>query len=93
MLTAAALSGSRFKGYETILVHELAISTELVSYRRKRWVTPEVRRIIVSLPEELLGGFGVNLRRFCLVLHAQGQVTTERLTAILDGIRMEISKR
>jgi len=45
------------------------------------------------LPDGLLGGFGANLRRFCLVLHAQGQVTTERLTAILNGIGMDISKR
>ncbi|WP_103175149.1 hypothetical protein [Paracoccus sp. SY] len=45
------------------------------------------------MPEGLLGGFGTNLRRFCLVLHAQGQVTTERLTAILNGIGMDISKR
>ena len=27
------------------------------------------------------------------MLHAQGQVTTERLTSILNGIGMEISKR
>ncbi|OSP52752.1 hypothetical protein, partial [Pseudoruegeria sp. SK021] len=39
------------------------------------------------------GGFGANLRRFCLALHAQGQVTTERLTSILNGIGLEISKR
>ena len=38
-------------------------------------------------------GGGANLRRLCLALHAQGQVTTERLTAILNGIGMDISKR
>ena len=93
VLTAAAPSGSRFKGYRTILVRDLAISAELIRYRRERWLTPEGKRVIAPLPEGLLGGFGANLRRFCLALHAQGQVTTERLTAILNGIGMEISKR
>ena len=68
-------------------------SAELVCYRRERWLTPEGRTIIAPLPDGLLGGFGAGLRRFCLALHAQGQVTTERPTSILNGIGMEISKR
>ena len=93
VLTAAAPPGSHFKGYRTIFVRDLSISAELIRYRRERWLTPEGKRVIAPLPEGLLGGFGANLRRFCLALHAQGQVTTERLTAILNGIGMEISKR
>ena len=33
------------------------------------------------------------MRRFCLALHTQGQVTTERLTDLLNGIGLAISKR
>ena len=93
VLSVNVPSGSRFKGYEAILVRELAISSELVRYRRERWLTPEGKTIIAPLPDGLLGGFGANLSRFCLVLHAQGQVTTERLTTVLNGIGMDISKR
>ena len=56
-------------------------------------MTPSGARIVAPLPAGIVGGYGANLRRFCLVLHAQGQVTTERLTAILNGMGVEISKR
>lgn len=36
---------------------------------------------------------GVNLRRFCLMLHSHGQVTTQRLTTLLNDVGVAISKR
>ena len=48
---------------------------------------------MAPLPAGIVGGFGPGLRRFLLVAHAQGQVTAERLTALLAGIGLEISKR
>src|SRR3712207_957759 len=93
IVTVEAPEGSRFKGYETLLVREVALSAEVLRYRRERWVTPAGEPIVAPVPTGIVGGYGANLRRFCLVLHAQGQVTTERLTAILNGIGVEISKR
>ena len=88
-----APAGARFKGYETLLVRDLMLLPEVVRYRRERWMTAEGTPIVAPLPAGLVGGYGANLRRFCLVLHAQGQVTAERLTAILTGIGVDISKR
>ena len=74
-------AGSRFKGYEDILVRDLHLSAEVIRYRRERWVTPSGETVLAALPAGIVGGFGPELRRFVLALHAQGQVTTERLTA------------
>ena len=93
VLKATVPTGSRFKGYEDYLVRELHLATEVIRYRRERWVTPSGETVVASLPAGTVGGFGPGLRRFVLALHAQGQVTAERLTALLEGIGMAISKR
>ena len=92
IVKADAPKGSRFKGYETILVRELVVAAEVVRYRRERWVTVDGKTILAPLPDGIVGGIGPGLRQFCLTMHAQGQVTTERLTSILNGIGVEISK-
>jgi uncharacterized small protein (DUF1192 family) len=93
VVQAASPPGSRFRGYQDILVRELRLSAEVVRYRRERWLTPSGETVLAPLPEGIVGGFGPGLRRFLLVAHAQGQVTTERLTALLAGIGIDISKR
>ncbi|WP_245435650.1 IS66 family transposase, partial [Microvirga calopogonii] len=85
--------GSRFKGYKTVVHRDLVLVAEVVRYKRERWVTPEGQTLIAPLPIGITGGFGPNVRRFCLALHTQGQVTTERLTDLLNGIGLAISKR
>jgi hypothetical protein len=93
VLPVAAPPGSRFKGYKDCVVRDLVVRAEVVRYRRECWLTPDGRMITAPLPPGIEGGFGANLRRFCLMLHSHGQVTTQRLTTLLNDVGVEISKR
>jgi hypothetical protein len=86
-------AGSRNKGFEDIVVQDLSLNPQVTRYRRERWETPDGKTIIAALDPGLVGGYGPNLHRLVLTLHFAGQVTCERITALLNGMGVVISKR
>jgi len=71
----------------------LSLNPQVTRYRRERWETPDGKTIIAALDPGLVGGYGPNLHRLVLTLHFSGQVTCERITALLNGMGVVISKR
>ena len=86
-------AGSRNKGFEDIVVQDLSLNPQVTRYRRERWETPDGKTIIAALDSGLVGGYGPNLHRLVLTLHFSGQVTCERIAALLNGMGVVISKR
>src|SRR5918998_2445545 len=62
VVKAAPPPGSRFKGYQDILVRELTLSAEVVRYRRERWVTPAGGTVLAPLPAGGLRGLRGGVR-------------------------------
>ena len=47
--------------------------------------TPDGETIVANLDSGIVGGYGPNLNRLVLAPHFAGQMTCERIVALLDG--------
>jgi hypothetical protein len=93
MLTMSPPAGSRHKGYEKTIVQDIAFRPEVTLYWRACRATGDGRTVMADLPAGVVGGCGPHLHRLVLVLHFHGQMTCERIVAVLTAAGLSISKR
>jgi hypothetical protein len=84
-LTASAPPNSRHKGYEDIIVQDVAPKPDVTLPKaRALGATPDGRtRFTADLPAGVVGGRGPHLHRLILILHFQGQMACERIVTLL----------
>jgi len=90
---AAPPCGSRFEGYTSFVVQDLAIHAHVVNFRRERWQGPDGEMMTAPLPAGIDGHFGPQLRRFVLAHYHEAQTTAPRLARLLRSLGIFISKR
>ena len=59
-LKAAVPPGSRFRGYEDVLVQNLQFSVAVTRYRRERWETATGERIVARLSPGILDNYATH---------------------------------
>lgn len=85
--------GSRFKGYQDVVIQDLKIESYNTRYRLEVWVTPEGEYVRGVLPAHLRDGrFGPELRRFVVYQHHQCHVTQPLLYEQLREWGVDISE-
>ncbi len=81
------------KGYRSVTVQELKLSTDNVQFLIERYYSPSKKMVFEgTLPEWVDGGFGPNLKSFVMNLYFPGRVQEEKIRAILVGVGIVISE-
>lgn len=84
--------GSRFKGYQDVVIQDIEFKTHNICYRLAQYKTPDGRTISGHIPEELQGSsFGKNLIAFILYQYHHQHVTQPLLLEQLRGLGIQIS--
>ena len=84
--------GSRFKGYTTYEVQELALTPKDMVYKLEVWQTPDGSVIRAAVPTEVEGThFGADLRALIHGLYASG-MTQPAIFHFISNVGIEISE-
>ena len=82
-----------FKGYEEVVVQDIALHTDNVLFRKEKFHSvSEGKTYLAPMPPGYQGTFGPNLRAQVLILHYACQMTEPKIRTWLDQLGIDISE-
>ena len=82
-----------FKGYEDVVVQEIALHTDNILFRKERFYSAsEGKTYLAALPAGYAGAFGPNLRTQVLILYYACQMTEPKIRTWLEQLGIDISE-
>jgi hypothetical protein len=83
---------AQFKGYEEVIVQDIAFRTENVTFRKEKYYSPSQKRTyLADLPAGYKGQFGPNVRAWVLSLYYADGMSEPKLLNLLQTVGMLIS--
>ena len=84
---------AEFKGYETIVVQEILITTDNVEYQREKYYSPsEGKTYLGKLPIGIKGEFGPGVRAMVCTLKHVGNMSEPKILEFLENCETFISQ-
>jgi len=83
---------AEFKGYEEVVVQEIALHTDNILFRKEKYYAASEGKIYLApMPPGYAGTFGPNLRAQVLILHYACQMTEPKIHSWLEQIGVDIA--
>src|SRR5260370_19956034 len=83
---------AQFKGYEDVIVQDIAFRTENIRFRKEKYYSPSQKRTyLASLPPGYSGQFGPGVRAWVLALYYADGMSEPKILDLLQTIGMSIS--
>ena len=84
---------AEFRGYETIVVQEILITTDNVEYKREKYYSPsENKTYLGEVPSGVKGEFGPGIRALVCTLKHVGNMSEPKILELLENSGIFISQ-
>jgi len=81
------------KGYDTSIVQDLVITTDVIELKRETYYSPSLHKTITApVPAGYEGAFGPRLKAAAILLKTLGNMTEPTITSLLRSFGIDISK-
>jgi hypothetical protein len=83
---------AQFKGYEEVVIQDLAFHTDNIKFRKEKYYSPgQKRTYLAPLPAGYSGQFGPGVRAWVLAFYFSGRMSEPKILEVLHTIGMHIS--